>query len=307
MPVPTYDTMTAFAASLGSEAADVGGAGVHRLEVVHPEPLVAGPFRAGYYSVVLIRSGRGRYWIDGTVHPTRAGTVHFTNPGHVKGFAIDEPVTGYVLTFQDAFLQEHAHASVLDDLPFLLAEAAPPFYADQEPGGATAFAELDALAAQVEAAASRASSARRAVVASLLMVLLLRFREAFWDDYDPVEEGHRGSAIVEAFKRDLEAHVRALVAGEQQAPPSVADLAEAQGLHPNYLSTVIKAKTGRTVGAWTAGRVATEARSMLAGSRVSVKEVAYALGFSEPTAFSRFFKRETGQTPSAFRTAGGLG
>ncbi len=38
-------------------------------------------------------------------------------------------------------------------------------------------------------------------------------------------------------------------------------------------------------------------------NRLSVKAVAYKLGFSEPAAFSRAFKRWTGVSPSDFRTA----
>ena len=78
-PVPFYDTVAAFAVSLAAETqaarSDVGGASVNRLEAIHAQPYVSKPFRAGYYSVVLVRAGRGRYWFDGTVYPVRAGAV----------------------------------------------------------------------------------------------------------------------------------------------------------------------------------------------------------------------------------------
>lgn len=39
----------------------------------------------------------------------------------------------------------------------------------------------------------------------------------------------------------------------------------------------------------------------LSERRLAVGEIAYALGFSEPSAFHRAFKRWTGKTPAEFR------
>lgn len=273
----------------------VPGASGHRLERLHEMPCTSPPLRVDHYAVVLIRTGGGTFTVDGVTHETRARTVYFTNPGHVKGFSYRAETTGLLLTFDEPFLREYAHPDPFRELPFLLAETAPPFYADAE-----AFARLDRLALQVVDEFGRPSSVQKRVVGSLLMATLLRFRDACWSAYSPAEEGDRGSAIVSAFRRDLETHLRALVAGTA-GPPTVADLAQAQALHPTYLGTVVRAKTGRTVGEWVARRLAAEARAQLADRRRSVQEVGFALGFSEATHFSRFFKRETGLTPSAFR------
>ena len=48
-------------------------------------------------------------------------------------------------------------------------------------------------------------------------------------------------------------------------------------------------------------RIALEARRMLIYTDRTAAEIGYALGFNEPAHFSRFFKREVGEAPGAFR------
>jgi AraC-like DNA-binding protein len=43
------------------------------------------------------------------------------------------------------------------------------------------------------------------------------------------------------------------------------------------------------------------AKTYLSGGRLSVNETAYLLGFSEPSAFSRSFKRWTGTHPRGWK------
>jgi AraC family transcriptional activator of pobA len=51
-------------------------------------------------------------------------------------------------------------------------------------------------------------------------------------------------------------------------------------------------------------RIALEARRLLLYSDLTAGQVADRLGFEDPAYFARFFRREVGITPSAFRTRG---
>lgn len=74
-------------------------------------------------------------------------------------------------------------------------------------------------------------------------------------------------------------------------------------LHPKYLSRVVRTATnGVTPGQWIDRYVVAQAkRLILANPELSLKQIAFELGFSEPTSFYRFFKRVTGLTANEFR------
>jgi AraC family transcriptional activator of pobA len=78
------------------------------------------------------------------------------------------------------------------------------------------------------------------MIGSLFVVILLKIKEYFWTNYNPINEGNRGSQIVQHFKRTLEQHYRDLVNGSAEKIFRVQDYATAQNLHPNYLNNVLK-------------------------------------------------------------------
>ena len=71
---------------------------------------------------------------------------------------------------------------------------------------------------------------------------------------------------------------------------------------PKYFSTLIKEETGITAGEWIDRYVVLQAKSLLVRQQnLSIQQVADKLGFSEQASFSRFFKKQTGMTPTEYR------
>ena len=73
-------------------------------------------------------------------------------------------------------------------------------------------------------------------------------------------------------------------------------------LSPKYFSTLIKQETGISAGEWIDHYVVLQAKALLTCQRdLSIQQVAYQLGFNEQASFSRFFKKNTGLSPTEFR------
>ena len=71
---------------------------------------------------------------------------------------------------------------------------------------------------------------------------------------------------------------------------------------PKYFSAIIYKATGIGALDWITSYVIMRAKMLLQHHReLSIQDVCYRIGFNEQAAFSRYFKRATGMTPSQFR------
>ncbi len=89
--------------------------------------------------------------------------------------------------------------------------------------------------------------------------------------------------------------------GLQTGLPTVDYLAEALGISPRYLSSVLKLLTGQTAQQHLHQKLIDRAKDQLSTTELSVGEIAYGLGFEHPQSFSKFFKAKTSLSPGAFR------
>ena len=82
---------------------------------------------------------------------------------------------------------------------------------------------------------------------------------------------------------------------------SVQFYANALHIHPNYLNFLMKKYTGLTAKQAIADHMVLEAKRNLGFPSLSVKEIAYRLGFTTPGSFSSFFRKMSDMSPSEFR------
>ena len=268
------------------------------IPAIHPQiPFKSPILRADYFSFILTREGSGIYCLDDHKFPFGSQTIYFTNPGHIKSYELNESKEAFIITLSEKFLRENVHPEIYGEFPFLLAEIVPPKKLLQND-----FEEFETLYGQIFKEFKKESEYKNKILGNLFMVMLLKIKERFWSTYNPIEEGNRDSQIVKSFKRLLETEFRkVLKSNHDEAKLQARFFAKKINLHPNYLNSVIKSKTGRTVNDWISKRILAVAKSLLLNTPHSSKEIAYKLGFSEPTHFSRFFKKHTELSPNTFR------
>jgi AraC family L-rhamnose operon transcriptional activator RhaR len=85
--------------------------------------------------------------------------------------------------------------------------------------------------------------------------------------------------------------------------PTLAEAIRQSGYHRDHLNRLMKAETGLTLGQFrTQQRLGTAQKLLRQGYRVG--RVAEAVGLPDAGYFARWFRRQTGQTPSAWRRTG---
>jgi AraC-like DNA-binding protein len=70
---------------------------------------------------------------------------------------------------------------------------------------------------------------------------------------------------------------------------------------PKDLTTIIKRTSGRSAAEWIDEYVTLEAKNLLRYSTMSIQEVAFYLHFPNQSFFGKYFKHQTGYTPSAYK------
>lgn len=102
---------------------------------------------------------------------------------------------------------------------------------------------------------------------------------------------------------DLLQKFSALLAENDRKEHYLKFYADALFITPQYLIQAIKKACGQTPGALIDEAIVAEAKLLLMDASLTLSQIAAELRFGELAAFSKFFKKHSGLSPSAFRSA----
>jgi AraC family transcriptional activator of pobA len=260
------------------------------------------------HQVMAVATGGGVMDLEGRRLPLAAPMLISTPPVAVHGFAFDPGTEGWVVTLSAAGLA--AALAAFGD-PSLAAAAS---VSAQVPLSGEEAAETMAGFAAIEREVRFPRPGGRTAILARVSLALVAVVRAGEDGPDSGGVGAAGGAAAgggRAARTDpangdaaLFGRYRRLVEERFRAQPRIGMLAAELALSEGRLNAVCRRIAGRSAQEVLHARVLLEAKRSLVYTSMTVGEVAYSLGFTDPAYFSRFFARRAGLSPAAFRAAG---
>ncbi|MBN1989296.1 MAG: helix-turn-helix domain-containing protein [Bacteroidales bacterium] len=250
----------------------------------------AKPHSHGYYTILVIEQGQGKYAVDFVEYELGNSMVFFISPGQEHHLLCGQQPQGYRLRFSDHFLTENsipdcffADLNLFQDF-----SSSPPLKLT-----ANQFAQLVEYCVQMERYHSSTQKFKEQAVASLLKLFLITCNGSCSLSFDSPHSQEAGFSVLKRFRDLVEQNIRQWHA--------TSDYARAMSITPDYLNRTVKSLVGKTAKEYLQSKLIIAAKRNLFFTDMSVKEIGYDLGFTEPANFNLFFKKQTGTSPAAFR------
>ncbi|MBV1850907.1 helix-turn-helix domain-containing protein [Catellatospora tritici] len=258
---------------------------VDTFEALGPLSHAPFPHRHTFYEVVLVRAGTGTHVVDLAGYPLRPPHLAVVLPGRTHHWRDASALEGWLILLGEEFLAGSPRVREL-----LHRFGHRPCVSLGPDAGEHAGTIVARMRREYACPAADTLGVLRAY---LHILLATAARQA----------GAPAPGGVGGQRAQLARRFCDLAARPGGGLRTVGEYAAALGVSAGHLGDAVRAATGRTPGDLIRQACAVEAMRLLAGTRLTVAQVAHEVGFVDPAYFCRFFRRQTGSTPGAFRRA----
>jgi AraC family transcriptional regulator, transcriptional activator of pobA len=254
------------------------------------------PIRHEFYAIGILFEGTSKVWHGIT---DMKANIIFNSPYQLISWDIVNDWKGIYLMFsQDFLMQCHFAQSLLEDFSFLQLDQIKPISVPTE--------NIEFLKRKFEQVYEEYHSNHGdkfkfiESYVNLILLSIKRFSDDSQSNFFASEQNRNADLrLVSRYQALIESSL------SKENPSSeifsTSFYADRLAIHPNHLNAIIKRIVGKTAKQIIQEKVVLVAKSFLKQSDLSIKEIAYRLGYEESTHFSAFFKKETGQSPVQFR------
>lgn len=250
-----------------------------------------------FYCVALKREAKGKIKYGQQHYDYDKGVLSFTAPNQVQQLDLHnmECGSGFLLIFHPDFLLTHALANVIHNYGFFSYAVHEALHLSEEEEN-----DLIAILQKIDKECQHIDKHTQEIILSQIE-LLLSYSNRFYERQFITRKNHNHELLTK-FEQLIDAYFESDTAAEQGLL-TVQYLADQLRLSPNYLSDLLRVHTGQNTQQHIHEKLIAKAREKLSTTRLSVSEIAYALGFEHAQSFSTLFKKKTNVSPQEFRQA----
>lgn len=250
---------------------------------LHGKRSIEKPHKHDFFIINLFEKAQGIHTIDFNDYEIKDKQIHLLFPGQIHKWQINAQTIAYQLMIEPIFFERFANY-----LRFSITEYSNhPVFNLSENSFKLLKHEFEAIKDELQTGNSLKEliNARAAVIAAIVS----KEAENFFNDF----KVHQSNPKLVKFNTLIEQHFR--------AEKRINFYASRLHISDNYLNILSKKHLGVSAMQLIQQRVLLEAKRLLHSTALSIKEIAFELGFVDHAYFSNFFKNQTGATPTAFR------
>lgn len=245
--------------------------------------------RHNYYELFVFEKGGGNHLIDFDQFEVLDYSAHIVPPGSVHLLKRGPQTNGYVLLFsrdfyglyisQKEFVKKEFFLSIFNKQPDIAFSQ-------------SLYADIAQTAEQIKKEQQNQNPFTQDLVRAHLNIIILKLQAHF----ETVKHKHKQKLPTKslAFLKLLDEQF-----AEQK---QVSFYAQQLELHPDKLNLICKSELGKKASELIKNRICLEVKRLLIHSNLSIKEIAYFLGFEDTAYFSRYVKTNLGATPKVLKT-----
>lgn len=269
-----------------------------KMRIPEATEVTENPIRVDAYLVFLCYDGCIEIEVNRTVHVLEACSMMVYTPHNVLRVRKVVPAPGRNVHYGVAAISSNLMANSRIDFSRIYQES---LRFMENPAIRLSADEMDVCRKYfeliVDVAGRDLPDIRQAVI--MLISSTFYWSGALWQNR--VSEARRHARKDTFRARDVFEDFLRLAQAYHMTERSLGFYADKLYLSPKYLSKMVKNVSGRSAHDWIDTLVIREAQNMLKYTDLPVREIVARLNFPNQTTFYRFFKIQTGQTPTEFR------
>ncbi|WP_419870226.1 AraC family transcriptional regulator [Chryseobacterium sp. CT-SW4] len=247
------------------------------------ERSIESPHKHDFFIINLFEKGKGTHYIDFVKYAVEDHQVHLIFPDQVHQWEIEKETVGYQLMISREWFESF--------LPSLRFSASyyhiHPVFTVSEENYKQLLHEFQCI--QDELSKDPVFWKLIQTRSELIGLLISRSVEGAFKDV----EVYNSNPVLSRFFSLIDKYFK-----EER---SVSFYAGELTISANYLNIICQKNLHVSASSLIQDRILLEAKRLLKVSEMSVKDIVYELGFYDHASFSKFFKAQTGMTPSQFK------